>query len=244
MSFNNQAPSIPLYKNDGRGRDTYISLFNGGFSNYPYSKSYKRDFYEINYKINHPDLFKRRPIIKYISDGSGRDFFIQQNILSEHCKLKDSIDFPHILRSDSGVNEFRLTKRNTKSKFEKDLINRIFYGKCPGVKDRLMMPKVKFNYQKNKKKELKISLTNPNLKNEILNYEKNIKDLPELKNSISQSNFNSNNKISKSMNQKKGSQSMINIRAKNNDLINTIKSIYLFNQRKIKYNKCDLPIHF
>ena len=148
MSFNNQAPSIPLYKNDGRGRDTYISLFNGGFSNYPYSKSYKRDFYEINYKINHPDLFKRRPIIKYISDGSGRDFFIQQNILSEHCKLKDSIDFPHILRSDSGINEFRLTKRNTKSKFEKDLINRIFYGKCPGLNTRYMSPKVIFARKK------------------------------------------------------------------------------------------------
>ena len=73
MSFLGQGPGIPIYKNDGKGRDTYISFSNGGFSNYPYSRSYKQDCFEINRRRNHPDLYQRRPIIKYNMDGRGRD---------------------------------------------------------------------------------------------------------------------------------------------------------------------------
>ena len=38
----------------------------------------------------------------------------------------------------------KISKNLSPSKFEKKLLNRIFYGKCPGLNDRLMSPKVKF----------------------------------------------------------------------------------------------------
>ena len=160
MSNKGPIPGIPKYLNDGKGRDTYISFFNGGFSNYPYSNSYKKDFYENYHKGYHADLYKRRPIIKYNMDGNGRDYFIHQNILSEHCKLKDSSDFPHMLRNGREL-PIRINKSFGRTKFEKNLINRIFYGKCQGINDRLMMPKVKF-FKKEKIKDLKYNLTNPN----------------------------------------------------------------------------------
>ena len=255
MSFKNRGPSIPLYKNDGKGRDTYISFSNGGFSNYPYSNSYKRDFYQINYKRNHPDLYMRRPIGKYTADGNGRDFFIHQNILSEHSKLTDFSDFPNMLRNETGMNEFRIYRCNTRSKFEKNLINRIFYGKCPGIKDRLMKPKVKFN-QKIKSNDLKFSLTNPNFnenekgkENESINVKKITKNNSETdnrsKNHIAngENKFNLNKKMSKSIHQNKKSQ-INNTEPIEKDFINSVKSIYLFNQRKNKFKESDLPISF
>ena len=151
MSFKFPIPGVPRYINDGKGRDTYISFYNGGFSNYPYSKSYKKDFYATSQKRYHADLYQRRPIIKYNMDGSGRDFFIHQNILSEHCKLKDFSDFPHMLRNGMEFSPVAYNKSFGKSKFEKQLLNRIFYGRCSGVKDRLMEPKV----QLIKKKKIK-----------------------------------------------------------------------------------------
>ena len=88
-------------------------------------------------------------------DGKGRDFFIYQNILSEHCKLKECTDFPHTLRNGIQLSPSYFNKNNKKTKFEKNLINRIFYGNCPGIKDRLMEPKVKFN------SNLKYNYTSP-----------------------------------------------------------------------------------
>jgi hypothetical protein len=40
-----------------------------------------------------------------------------------------------------------------RNKFEKKLINRIFYGKCPELKDRQMRPKVRFKKDIEKEKE-------------------------------------------------------------------------------------------
>ena len=145
-------PGIPKYINDGKGRDTYISFFNGGFSNYPYSNSYKKDFYDICHRRNRPDLYRNRPINRYNMDGKGRDFFIHQNILSEHCRIKGSSDFNHMLRNGEELSPIKFTKSYGKTKFERNLLNRIFYGKCSGIKDRLMQPKVKFS------KKIKINL--------------------------------------------------------------------------------------
>ena len=73
-----------------------------------------------------------------------------------------------MLRNSIEINPVRINRSYRKNKFEKDLINRIFYGKCPGVKERLMQPKVKFN-KKNMVKDLKYNLTSPTFnKNEIL----------------------------------------------------------------------------
>ena len=105
--------------------------------------------------------YARRPIVKYNADGSGRDFFIHQNILSEHSRLRGFSDLPRMLRSGVEYNPIMFNKSYGKSKFEKNLLNRIFYGRCTGVKDRLMEPKVKFN-NKRMSTDLKYNLTNPN----------------------------------------------------------------------------------
>jgi hypothetical protein len=249
MSSFNQKPGIPKYRNDGKGRDTYISFSNGGFSNYPYSRSYRQDFYEINIRRNHPDLYKRRPIIKYNMDGKGRDYFIHQNILSEHCKLKDNEDFPHILRNGIEINPNYFNKSYRRSKFEKNLINRIFYGKCQGVKDRLMQPKVKFN---KKGKVLKYNLTSPGFaenKNaeDILN--NNNTDMTNM-NRINNGNFitnldaSSNNNKKKSMSMNKKRKYLIKKFSEGSeaDLFKGIKSLYLFNHKRNWFKETGLPL--
>ena len=251
MSIKGPIPGIPKYFNDGKGRDTYISFFNGGFNSYPYSNSYKKDFYDISRKKSHPDLYVQKPIVKYNSDGSGRDFFIHQNILSEHNRLKDYSDFPRMLRNGVEFNSFLLNKSHGKSKFEKNLINRIFYGRCSGIKDRLMEPKVKFN-TKLKKKDLKYNLTNPNIvknenKKEINNKNNNNNNF-KYKNSLTENVYDGNlcvknknknkNKKALSTNKKRISDSFNNIE-NDKEFINSVESIFTFNYKK---NKCDLPI--
>jgi len=244
MSFVAQRTGIPIYKNDGKGRDTYISFSNGGFGNYPYSRSYKQDFYEINRRRNHPDLYQRRPIIKYNMDGRGRDYFIQQNILSDHCRLKDFADFPHMLRTGEEINPIYFSKNYRKSKFEKNLINRIFYGKCQGIKDRLMQPKVKFN---KKDSSAKYNLTSPG---ERFNENEDAKVEDNLKSNNEVINLNSTNpKMKKSYSHQLKSMSTDrrkNLAKKNNedneeDFIKGLKSLYLFNQKRRGSKDFDLP---
>lgn len=256
MSNKGPVPGIPKYLNDGKGRDTYISFFNGGFSNYPYSNSYKKDFYEISHKGYHADLYMRRPIVKYNMDGNGRDYFIHQNILSEHCKLKDSSDFPHMLRNGREFAPIRINKSFGRSKFEKNLINRIFYGKCPGVNDRLMMPKVKFN-KKEKNTDLKYNLTNPCFNtNEVIKEMNDLKKDYNMNNTYNnKSNYNvyntDNNYNFKSKNNKKAfsvdkKRKFIKRNyvgdLKENEFIESVKSLYLFNHKKNKAKELDLPI--
>ena len=247
MSSINQRPGIPTYRNDGKGRDTYISFSNGGFRNYPYSRLYKQDFYEINIRRNHPDLYKRRPIIKYNMDGKGRDYFIHQNILSEHCKLKDNEDFPHILRNGVEINPNNFNKSYRRSKFEKKLINRIFYGKCQGVKDRLMQPKVKFN---KKGKVLKYNLTSPgfveNKKAEDILNNTNIDMINMYR--TNNGNFIKNLKATsiktKSMSINKKRKYIIKKNSEGNeaDIYKGIKSLYLFNHKRKWFKETGLPL--
>ena len=250
MSFKAAVPGVPRYINDGKGRDTYISFYNGGFSNYPYSKSYKKDFYETNQKRYHPDLYMRRPIIKYNMDGSGRDFFIHQNILWEHCKLKDFSDFSNILRNGIELNPVRINKSLGRTKFEKKLINRIFYGKCSGVKDRLMEPKVHFN-KKGKNKILKLNLTSPNfIKDESPEFNK-IKKNNNDNNNLFRYNINhidnnikSKEKFSLSTNKKKKflNRNYTNDIIDEKNFVKKINSLYLFNHKKNIPKVLDLPI--
>lgn len=247
MSFLGQGPGIPIYKNDGKGRDTYISFSNGGFSNYPYSRSYKQDYFEINRRRNHPDLYQRRPIIKYNMDGRGRDYFIQQNILSDHCRLKDFADFPHMLRTGEEINPIYFSKSYRKSKFEKNLINRIFYGKCQGIKDRLMQPKVKFN---KKNSSIKYNLTSPGfIENEDTKAEEILKTENDVINmySTNPNKFNKNKKPdsinikSMSTDRKRYVTNKKNNEDNEQDFIKGLKSLYLFNQKRRGSKDIDLP---
>ena len=246
MSFLGQGPGIPIYKNDGKGRDTYISFANGGFSNYPYSRSYKQDNFEINRRRNHPDLYQRRPIIKYNMDGRGRDYFIQQNILSDHCRLKDFADFPHMLRTGEEINPIYFSKSYRKSKFEKNLINRIFYGKCKGIKDRLMEPKVKFN---KKVSPIKYNLTSPGfIENEDAKAEDILKTNNDVINmySTNPNKFNKNKKLdpfiikSMSTDRKRTVTNKKNNEDNEQDFIKGLKSLYLFNQKRRGSKEIDL----
>ena len=146
-------PKIPIYINNGFGRDTYISSYNGGFGSYKYSKSYKKDYYHIPIHRNHPDLFKRRPIDRYQMTGEGREFFIYKGIQSEHDKGSNNNSFEKCLRKGDSPVEYITSKKMPRNKFEKKLINRIFYGKCPELKDRQMRPKVRFKKDIEKEKE-------------------------------------------------------------------------------------------
>ena len=100
-------------------------------------------------------MYKRRPIDRYVPDGGGRDFFIFRDIQDEHDKLADSPSFENILRKRGSSQDYLRLNKNPSSKFEKRLINRIFYGKCPGMKDRQMSPKVRFKKDIEKEQEEK-----------------------------------------------------------------------------------------
>lgn len=154
----------PNYLNDGNGRDTYISFANGGFSNYPYSRAYKKDNYGSYRSHFFPDLSQRRPIVKYGIEGTGREYFIYQSSVSEHNRDLGSTLFSNTLRESQGYGPLITSNNFRTSKFEKNLIGRVFYGKCPGVKDRLMCPKTQF-----RKKEMKVS-TSENVLPEIKSF--------------------------------------------------------------------------
>ena len=122
---------VPIYINNGHGRDTYISFYNGGFGKYKYSKSYKKDYYQIPIHKNHPDLYLRRPIDKYQINGEGREYFIFKGIQADHERIANISSFQRTLRTGESPTEYFMSTKTPRNKFEKRLINRIFYGKCP-----------------------------------------------------------------------------------------------------------------
>ena len=240
-------PKVPIYRNDGNGRDTYISCFNGGFNDYPYSRSYKKDSFTIPINKSIPDLYKRRPIDRYVPDGHGRDYFIFRDIQDEHDKLADNPNFENILRKRGPSLDYLRLSKNPSSKFERRLINRIFYGKCPGMKDRLMSPKVPFkkDIEKEKlEKELEENKMNDDdfSKKEDNQDElsKNMKTLSPVKSSHKILGYN--DKINY-LNQKKKENtflSPLSSRIKSNryndfdqseHLINSVKKIFLYNSK-------------
>lgn len=141
-------PHIPVLKNDGTGRDTYISFNNGGFGHFKRRpEPYQSDSLNFSNYVFHQDLSSYKPMKRYVTNGTGRDGYVYRGMLEEWDKCKGNLPLPRILRNDDTsikTNRTRYSQSNTPSKFERRLLNRIFYGKCKGLSDRLMSPKVKF----------------------------------------------------------------------------------------------------
>ena len=139
------APKVVNYRNDGGGRDTYISFYNGGFGNYKLSDTYLKERIDSPKHAYHQNLSLCKPFKRYFTDGGGRDLYVYNSLLDENDKCKGNLRLNNILRSyDNTQYHPSNSKKFSPSRFEKKLINRIFYGKCPGLNDRLMSPKVKF----------------------------------------------------------------------------------------------------
>ena len=74
MNFLNFNPKHSIYNNDGTGRDKYISTNNGGFSKVSYNTN-KIILKSQNYCASKNSVRNIAPI-KYRGDGSGRDYYI------------------------------------------------------------------------------------------------------------------------------------------------------------------------
>ena len=223
-------PRIPIYINNGYGRDTYISFYNGGFGSYKYSKSYKKDIYDVPIHRNHPDLFKRRPIDRYQISGEGRDYFIYKGIQTEHDRVSDNNSFENVLRKNGSPSQYKTSTERPINKFEKKLVNRIFYGKSLDVKDRQMSPKVKFKKDIEKEREEKeeenklnntISLRNTFLKTSKINETTN----------IFKKNNDKMNLLFTPINKNRKKILKLNNIDKDEDLINSVRKIFLYNSR-------------
>lgn len=243
-------PSIPVYKNDGIGRDTYISFNNGGFSQYRSCDTFVKERADSPIHIYHADLSLCKPTTKYIMNGTGRDKYIYQGMLDEHDKCGGNLRLPNILRSYNSVDRsVKFNKNYSPSKFEKTLINRIFYGKCPGLNERYMSPKVRFVKLNKENKETpkspeeeknlceSIKIVDNNLENSLNTFDKfetnkteanvlnNSKDESPRKNSLYSSAIKKNAKL---VSYKPGI-------VKNDDLMNSVRKIFLYNNgRNIK----------
>jgi len=140
-------PKIPNYLNDGAGRDTYISFFNGGFSKCQITNRYLKEKYESPTHTRRHDLSLCKPVKRYFRDGCGRDSYIYNFLLDENTRYPGNIKLDRILRSyDKNNHPFKTSKNLSPSKFEKKLIHRIFYTKCKDKKDKIICPKL--NYTK------------------------------------------------------------------------------------------------
>lgn len=248
MSNTGQHLRIPCYSNDGHGRDTYISFSNGGFSNYPYSRSYKKDCYDFYVQKRSSDLYQNRPIIKYNRDGNGRDYFIYQNSVSEHNRGNGISSFPNTLRNFNGYSSNKFPYPLATNRFEKNLIGRIFYGNCKGVKDRQMCPKVSFKKNLNIETE---STKGPNSQTkkfqkflsetDLNSYETKDKNSKNIANTeayyVENKNNNEINQEKKANKSKKPNIKAVKIKESESseDLLDSVKNIFLFNNRK-KFN--------
>ena len=134
---------IPRYPNDGNGRDTYIT----------YSILKNSDYFPPGPPSSVPpvhksqDLSLSKPIKRYHMDGKGRDYYVQYTINENTNKYSGDVNIQNCLRNSTTLpNEINVPKGY--SNFERRLINRIFYGKCDGLKTRYMSPKVVFAKKK------------------------------------------------------------------------------------------------
>ena len=137
-------PKIPRYPNDGRGRDTYISY--AVLKDYHYLPPQPSSY--PPHVTQSQDLSLKKPIKKYVMDGQGRDYYISYTINLSTNKYSGDINIENTLRTSP--NEIHVPKGT--SNFEKKLINRIFYGKCPGLNTRYMSPKEERLRRKEKEK--------------------------------------------------------------------------------------------
>ena len=155
-------PKVVNYRNDGAGRDTYISFYNGGFGSYKLSDISPKERTESPKHYYHQNLALSKPAKRYFTDGGGRDLYVYNSLRDENDKCKGNLRLNNILRSyDNSKQYVRTSKNVSPSKFEKKLIDRIFYGKCPGLNDRLMSPKVKFLKKEDLRKSTEENMKSP-----------------------------------------------------------------------------------
>ena len=248
-----QQPKVVNYRNDGGGRDTYISFFNGGFGQYKLSDTYLKEKTDSPKHIYHQDLALCKPTKRYFTDGGGRDLYVYNSLKDENDKCKGNLRLNNILRSYDNIQyPIKTSKNFSPSKFEKKLLNRIFYGKCPGMKDRLMSPKVKFLTKEDIKKAREENEEDQKNNDELSpeNKEEKNFDLKNTKNnryelnkySVCNTENNENRlKISTGMdinnslfNLKKTPKKYRPELGQNDHLVDSVKKIFLYNNTKYK----------
>ena len=256
-----QHPKIPVYKNNGGGRDTYISLYNGGFGKYNINDTYFKEITESPKHIYHQNLSLCKPTKRYFTNGGGRDTYVYNSLLDENDKCKGNLLLNNILRSyDVTKYPIPTSKDLSPSKFEKKLINRIFYGKSYDVKDRQMSPKVKFLKKDKNLKTTGNSFFDENEKNKTFMETGNGKKFETEDKKINKQNFSynacstENNEVNSNNNTGTGFNSLYKLKknprkykpefGQNDSFADTVKKIFLYNNNKnSKYIKINDSIN-
>ena len=248
-----QTPKVVNYRNDGGGRDTYISFYNGGFRRYQLNDTFLKEKTDSPKHIYHQNLSLCKPTKRYFTDGGGRDLYVYNSLKDENDKCKGNLRLNNILRSyDNTQYPIRTSKNISPSKFEKKLINRIFYGKCPGLNDRLMSPKVKFFTKEDIKKARSEQNEDDEKNNELLPENKDENNC-DIENTLS--NRYNKNKYNVSMTENNGNMmknstgmefnnSLFNLKkspkkfkpelGQTDNLVDSVKKIFLYNSTKNK----------
>ena len=252
-------PKVPIYKNIGDGRDTYISFYNGGFGSYKLSDTYLKEKTDSPKHYYYQNLSLCKPTKRYFTDGGGRDLYVYNSLLDENDKCKGNLRLNNILRSYDNINyPIRTSQNVSPSKFEKKLLNRIFYGNTPGLKDRLMSPKVKFLTKEDIRKRMDDTFNSDvpeDEKNNALGENKNEKNIEydEKQNNRYESNIynpsmtESNSSTLKNNIKTETTNSLYNLKktpkkykleiGQNDNLVDSVKKIFLYNNSKNNKNK-------
>ena len=252
-------PKVPIYKNIGDGRDTYISFYNGGFGSYKLSDTYLKEKTDSPKHYYYQNLSLCKPTKRYFTDGGGRDLYVYNSLLDENDKCKGNLRLNNILRSYDNINyPIRTSQNVSPSKFEKKLLNRIFYGNTPGLKDRLMSPKVKFLTKEDIRKRMDDTFNSDvpeDEKNNALGENKNEKNIEydEKQNNRYESNIynpsmtESNTSTLKNNIKTETTNSLYNLKktpkkykleiGQNDNLVDSVKKIFLYNNSKNNKNK-------
>ena len=252
-------PKVPIYKNIGDGRDTYISFYNGGFGSYKLTDTYLKEKTDSPKHYYYQNLSLCKPTKRYFTDGGGRDLYVYNSLLDENDKCKGNLRLNNILRSYDNINyPIRTSQNVSPSKFEKKLLNRIFYGNTPGLKDRLMSPKVKFLTKEDIRKRMDDTFNSDvpeDEKNNALGENKNEKNIEydEKQNNRYESNIynpsmtESNSSTLKNNIKTETTNSLYNLKktpkkykleiGQNDNLVDSVKKIFLYNNSKNNKNK-------
>ena len=243
-----QKPKVVNYRNDGQGRDTYISFYNGGFGSYKLTDTYMKEREESPKHYYHQNLALCKPTKRYFTDGGGRDLYVYNSLKDENSKCKGNIKLNDILRSYDNIQyPMRTSKNLSPSKFEKKLLNRIFYGKCPGLNDRLMSPKVKFLKKEDIRKSNEENDENENINESLPEKNEEKKDFEKKNDRYNPSMTENNRNKIKYTTGIEFNNSLFNIKktpkkyklelGQNDHLFDSVKKIFLYNNSKNAKNK-------
>ena len=199
---------------------------------------YKHEQTESPRHYYHQNLALCKPTKRYFCNGGGRDSYVYISLLEENEKHKGNLRLDNILRSYDNKNHPMKTSKNiSPSKFEKRLINRIFYGKCPGLDERFMSPKVKFTKREEspKKEEDEKNLDNVETKEDFIKtrnsrYDRNYNAC------LTEGNVgNKKNQFNNSVYQVKKTPKKYKLEIGQSDnFMNSVKKIFLYNNSNNK----------